>query len=34
MFPQVAPKFFDKRANKAAGVDGDHVDFENKSHPV
>lgn len=34
MFPQVAPKFFEKRNNKAVGVDGDHVDFANKSHPV
>lgn len=34
MFPQVAPKFFDKRAQKLAGVDGDHVDMANKSHPV
>ena len=34
MFPQVAPKFFEKRNNKLAGVDGDHVDFEGKSHPV
>ncbi|MEG2769623.1 MAG: oxaloacetate decarboxylase subunit alpha, partial [Oscillospiraceae bacterium] len=34
MFPQVAPKFFEKRNNKIVGVDGDHVDFANKSHPV
>ena len=34
MFPQVAPKFFEKRAEKAAGVDGDHVDYATKSHPV
>ena len=34
MFPQVAPKFFEKRNEKAFGVDGDHVDFANKSHPV
>ena len=34
MFPQVAPKFFEKRNNKIAGVDGDHVNFANKSHPV
>ena len=34
MFPQVAPKFFEKRAEKAAGVDGDHVDYASKSHPV
>lgn len=34
MFPQVAPKFFEKRNQKEFGVDGDHVDFANKSHPV
>lgn len=34
MFPQVAPKFFEKRNNKLMGVDGDHVDFAGKSHPV
>ena len=34
MFPQVAPKFFEKRNNKLAGVDGDPDDFEGKSHPV
>ncbi|MEG0167582.1 MAG: oxaloacetate decarboxylase subunit alpha, partial [Ruthenibacterium sp.] len=34
MFPQVAPKFFEKRNNKQQGVDGDHADFVNKSHPV
>ena len=34
MFPQVAPGFFEKRAEKAAGVDGDHVDYASKSHPV
>ena len=34
MFPQVAPKFFETRNNKLAGVDGDHVNFANKSHPV
>ena len=34
MFPQVAPKFFEKRNNKLRGVDGDHVDFAGKSHPV
>ncbi len=34
MFPQVAPKFFEKRQNKQTGVDGNHVDFANKSHPV
>lgn len=34
MFPQVAPKFFDKRNQKLQGVDGDHVDYANKAHPV
>ena len=34
MFPQVAPKFFEKRAEKATGVDGEHVDYAGKSHPV
>ena len=34
MFPQVAPKFFDKRNAKKQGVDGDHVDYTNQSHPV
>ena len=34
MFPQVAPKFFEKRSEKLAGVDGDHVDYAGKSHPV
>ncbi len=34
MFPQVAPKFFEKRNAKAQGVDADHADFANKSHPV
>ena len=34
MFPQVAPKFFEKRNQKLVGVDGDHVDFANQSHPV
>ena len=34
MFPQVAPKFFESRAQKLAGVDGAHVDMQNKSHPV
>ena len=32
--PQVAPKFFDKRNAKKQGVDGDHVDYTNQSHPV
>ena len=34
MFPQVAPKFFEKRNQKMVGIDGDHVDMANKSHPV
>ena len=34
MFPQVAPKFFEKRNAKLHGVDADHADYENKSHPV
>ncbi|MEG2653071.1 MAG: oxaloacetate decarboxylase subunit alpha, partial [Ruthenibacterium sp.] len=34
MFPQVAPKFFEKRNEKLQGVDGDHADYANKSHPV
>ena len=34
MFPQVAPKFFEKRSLKRSGVDGDHVNFADKTHPV
>ena len=34
MFPQVAPKFFEKRNAKMQGVDADHADYQNKSHPV
>ena len=34
MFPQVAPKFFEKRRNKKYGIDGTHGDPENKVHPV
>ena len=34
MFPQVAPKFFEKRNAKLQGVDADHADYTNKSHPV
>jgi len=34
MFPQVAPKFFEKRNQKLVGVDGDHVDYADKTHPV
>ncbi|MGD9559094.1 MAG: oxaloacetate decarboxylase subunit alpha [Oscillospiraceae bacterium] len=34
MFPQVAPKFFEKRNEKRQGVDGQHVDYAAKSVPV
>ena len=34
MFPQVAPKFFEKRNAKIQGVDADHADYANKSHPI
>ena len=34
MFPQVAPKFFEKRNAKKQGVDADHADYANKSHIV
>ncbi len=34
MFPQVAPKFFKSRNEKDQGVDGEHVDYNNKSVPV
>lgn len=34
MFPQIAPKFFEKRNEKIQGVDGDHVDYVAKSMPV
>ena len=34
MFPQVAPKFFEKRAMKMSGVDTAHVDFAGKTHIV
>ncbi|MCI8442729.1 MAG: oxaloacetate decarboxylase subunit alpha [Provencibacterium sp.] len=33
-FPQVAPKFFEKRQQKKYGVDGAHADKESKVHPV
>ncbi|MEG0664723.1 MAG: hypothetical protein RR483_06460, partial [Clostridia bacterium] len=33
-FDQVAIKFFEKRKQKMAGVDGDHLDKENKIHTV
>ena len=34
MFPQVALKFFQRRKEKMLGIDGQHVDYVNKSHPV
>lgn len=34
MFPQVAPKFFEKRNEKLQGVDGEHVDYAKKALPV
>lgn len=34
MFPQVAPKFFEKRRNAKYGIDGAHSDAANKVHPV
>ena len=34
LFPQVAPKFFEKRNARMHGVDALHADYENKSHPV
>ena len=34
MFPQVVPKFFEKRNARMHGVDALHADYENKSHPV
>lgn len=33
-FGQVAVKFFEKRRNKKYGIDGEHLDMENKVHPV
>ncbi len=33
-FPQVAPKFFQKRRDKKYGVDAEHADAKNKVHPV
>ena len=33
-FGQVAVKFFEKRRNRKYGIDGDHLDMENKVHPV
>ena len=33
-FGQVAVKFFEKRRNKKYGIDGEHLDIENKVHPV
>lgn len=34
MFPQVAPKFFEKRRNEKYGIDGKNSDAVNKVHPV
>lgn len=34
MFPQIAPKFFETRKQKQMGVDGEHVDYIQKSHPI
>lgn len=34
MFPQVAPKFFEKRNEKMQGVDSAHVNYAQKSLPV
>ena len=34
MFPQVAPKFFEKRNARLQGVDAQHADYASKSHPV
>ncbi len=34
MFPQVAPKFFERRNARLQGVDVAHVDYSAKSHPV
>lgn len=34
MFPQVAPKFFEKRNERKQGVDGAHVDYAKKAVPV
>ncbi len=34
MFPQVAPKFFESRANKKYGIDGAHAVPSQKVHPV
>ena len=33
MFPQVAPKFFEKRNAKLQGVDADHADFAKQVSP-
>ena len=33
-FPQIAPKFFEKRAQRKYGVDGEHLDKENMVHPL
>ncbi len=33
-FPQVAPKFFQKRRDKKYGIDAEHANSESKVHPV
>ena len=33
-FPQIAIKFFQARRNKKYGIDGQHLDMEQKIHPV
>lgn len=33
-FPQVAKKFFEERRNKKYGIDGEHLDINEKVHPV
>lgn len=34
MFPQIAPKFFEKRSNKKYGIAAEHASFERKIHPI
>ncbi len=34
MFPQVAPKFFERRNEKQQGIDAEHVDYNEKSLPI
>ena len=33
-FPQVSKKFFEERRNKKYGIDGEHLDMQEKVHPV